>query len=120
MDRKEEALKIIQKLIEIEPDTGIYYDTYGEILMYFEEYEEAAKNFVKAMVLGSNDWYLYQTYIKLGICYKVLGNLELGIVNLKKGKNLVNKSINDPDTKKKWLSIVALFLSDNGPTEVEH
>jgi len=110
LDRKEEAIKTIQKLIEHEPDTGIYYDTYGEILMYFEEYEEAAKKFVKAMVLGSRDWYLSQTYIKLGICYKVLGNLELGIENLKKGKALVNKSINDPDTKKKWLSIVDLFL----------
>ncbi len=110
LDRKEESIRIIQKLIENEPDTGIYYDTYGEILMYFEEYEEAAKKFLKAMVLGSHDWYLYQTYIKLGICYKVLGNLELGIENLKKGKNLVNKSINDPNTKKKWLSIVDLFL----------
>jgi len=110
LDRKEEAINIIQKLVENEPDTGIYYDTYGEILMYFEEYKEAAKKFVKAMVLGSHDWYIYQTYIKLGICYKVLGNLELGIENLKKGKNLVNKSINDPNTKKKWLSIVDLFL----------
>ena len=110
LDRKEEAINIIQVLIENEPDTGIYYDTYGEILMYFEEYEEATKKFVKAMVLGSHDWYIYQTYIKLGICYKVLGNLELGIENLKKGKNLVNKSINDPNTKKKWLSIVDLFL----------
>ena len=119
LDRKEESIKIIQKLIKNEPDTGIYYDTYGEILMYFEEYEEAAKKFVKAMVLGSHDWYLYQTYIKLGICYKVLGNLELGIENLKKGKNLVSKSINDPDTKKKWLSIVDLFLSDNGPIKVK-
>ena len=110
LDRKEEAINIIQKLVENEPDTGIYYDTYGEILMYFEEYKEATKKFVKAMVLGSHDWYIYQTYIKLGICYKVLGNLELGIENLKKGKNLVNKSINDPDTKKKWLSIADLFL----------
>jgi len=110
LDRKEEAINIIQKLVENEPDTGIYYDTYGEILMYFEEYKEATKKFVKAMVLGSHDWYIYQTYIKLGICYKVLGNLELGVENLKKGKNLVNKSINDPDTKKKWLSIVDLFL----------
>ncbi len=119
LDRKEEAIKTIQKLIETEPDMGIYYDTYGEILMYFEEYEEAAKKFVKAMVLGSHDWYIYQTYIKLGICYQVLGNLELGVEYLKKGKNLVNKSINDPDTKKKWLSIVDLFLEEIGLIEVK-
>ncbi|NVM46192.1 MAG: hypothetical protein HWN79_14845 [Candidatus Lokiarchaeota archaeon] len=119
LDRKEEAIKVIQKLIENEPDKGIYYDTYGEILMYFEEYEEATKKFVKAMVLGSHDWYIYQTYIKLGICYKVLGNLEFGTENLKKGRSFVIKSVNDPDTKKKWLSIVDLFLSDNGPIEVK-
>ena len=83
--------------------------------MYFEEYEEAAKKFVKVMVLGVHDWYLYQTYIKLGICYTTFGNLELGIEYLNKGKHLVNESINDPDTKKKWLSIVDLFL---GPVEV--
>ncbi len=114
LDRKEEAIKIIQKLVEIEPETGIYYDTYGEILMYFEEYKEAAKKFVKAMVLGSHDWYIYQTYIKLGICYTTLGNLELGVENLNKGKDMVNESIDDPLTKKKWLSIVDLFL---GPRE---
>ncbi len=118
LDRKEEAIKVIQKLIENETDTGIYYDTYGEILMYFEEYEEAAKKFIKAMVLGGHEWYIYQTYIKLGICYKILGNLELGVENLKIGKNLVNKIINDPDTKKKWLSIVDLFLLDDGPKAV--
>jgi len=115
LDRKEEAIEIIQKLIENEPDIGIYYDTYGEILMYFEEYKEATKKFVKAMVLGSHDWYIYQTYIKLGICYTTLGNLELGAKNLKKGKDIVKKSINDPDTKNKWLSIANIFL---GPVEV--
>jgi len=115
LDKKEEAIAIIKNLIENEPDIGIYYDTYGEILMYFEVYEEAAKKFVKAMVLGGHDWYLYQTYIKLGICYITLGNLELGVESLNKGKDIVNKSINDPDTKKKWLSIVDIFL---GPIEV--
>jgi len=114
LDKKEEAIAIIKNLIENEPDIGIYYDTYGEILMYFEVYEEAAKKFVKAMVLGGHDWYLYQTYIKLGICYTALGNLELGIKNLNKGKDIINESINDPDTKKKWLSIVDIFL---GPIE---
>jgi len=116
LDRKEEAIKIIQKLIENEPDAGIYYDTYGEILMYFEEYKEAAKKFVKAMFLGSHDWYMYQTYIKLGICYTALGNLELGVENFNKGKDLVNETIKDPLTKKKWLSIADIFL---GPVDVD-
>ena len=120
LDKKEEAIKTIQKLIENEPDSGIYYDTYGEILMYFEDYEEAAKKFVKAMVLGTHDWYIYQTYIKLGICYNALGNFESGLENLEKGKNLVNKTIKDPETKRKWLSIADLFLKQIKPIEMEY
>jgi tetratricopeptide (TPR) repeat protein len=118
LDRKEEAINIIQKLIENEPDKGIYHDTCGEILMYFEEYEAAANKFLKAMVLGSHDWYIYQTYIKLGICYILLGNLELGVENIKEGKDLVNRSIKDPDTKKKWCSIADLFLLDDVSKEI--
>ena len=48
LDRKNESLEIIQKLIDSEQGKGIYYDNYGEILMYFEEYEEAIKRFLTA------------------------------------------------------------------------
>ena len=83
LDKKEEAIKIIQKLIKSDPENGIYQDTFGEILMYFEEYDEAVKRFLKAIVIGSDDWYIYQTYIKLGICYKALENYDLALKNLK-------------------------------------
>ncbi|GAH11450.1 unnamed protein product [marine sediment metagenome] len=110
LDNKEEAIEIIQNLIKDEPENGIYQDTYGEILMYFEEYDEAAKRFLKAIVIGTDDWYIYQTYIKLGICYKALENYDLALKNLKKGKDLTKKSPFDADTKQKWLAIVDLFL----------
>ena len=112
LDKKDESLEIIQKLIDSEPDIGIYYDNYGEILMHFEEYEEAVKRFLKALVMGSDEWYIYQTYIKMGICYKTLGNHDLAIKNLKKGKDIINKSSIDPDTKQKWLIIADLFLAE--------
>ncbi|MFX1241897.1 MAG: tetratricopeptide repeat protein [Promethearchaeota archaeon] len=118
LDRKEEALEIMQQLIKKEPDMGIYHDTYGEILMYFEEYEEAAKRFVKSMVLGSREWYIFQTYIKLGICYKTTGKLDLAVDNLKKGIELTKKNVKDPETKQKWLTIANLFLSEIKPLEV--
>ncbi len=110
LDKKEDAIQIIQKLIKDEPENGIYQDTFGEILMYFEEYDEAVKRFLKAIVIGSDDWYIYQTYIKLGICYKALENYDLALKNLKKGKDLTKKSPSDADTKQKWLAIVDLFL----------
>ncbi len=118
LDRKKEALEILQKLIENEPDMGIYYDTYGEILMYFEDYEEAAKKFVKSMLLGSKEWYIFQTYIKLGICYKTTGELELAAENLEKGIELTKKNVMDPETKQKWLAIANLFLSELKPLEI--
>ncbi|MFX1418365.1 MAG: hypothetical protein ACFE9N_05535 [Promethearchaeota archaeon] len=112
LDRKEEALDIVQELIKKDPENGIYQDTFGEILMNFEDYEEATKKFLKAIMIINDAWYLYQTYIKLGICYKALENYDLALKNLKKGKNLANKGLIDPETKKKWLAIADLFLAD--------
>ena len=83
--------------------------------MAFGEYDEATKRFVKALVLSKDEWYIYQTYIKIGICYKALGSqedLDLALRNLKKGKEIAYKSSIDPDIKQKWLIIADLFLSE--------
>jgi tetratricopeptide (TPR) repeat protein len=112
MDKKDDAIKIITQLIEEEPNNGLYQDTLGEILMYFEGYEEAAKKFLKAIVIGNDDWYLHQTFIKLGICYKALKNYDLALKNLKKGKDLTDKKVKDTVTKQKWLAIADLFLQE--------
>jgi tetratricopeptide (TPR) repeat protein len=112
LDKKEDSIKLIQKLTKDEPENGMYQDTYGEILMYFEEYDEATKRFLKAIVIGADEWYIYQTYIKLGICYKALENYELALKNFKKGRELAKKSTSDPLTKEKWLKIIDLFLAE--------
>ena len=110
MDKREESLKIIQDLVEKTPDNAMYHDTYGEILMYFERYEEGIQKFLKAIELDSKEWYIHQTYIKLGICYKELKNFDLALENLKKGKALTENSSIDDETKQKWLTIANLFL----------
>jgi tetratricopeptide (TPR) repeat protein len=112
MNKKEEALKILEELIEFEQDNGEYYDSYGEILMNYEEYEKAVKQFKKSIELSSNGWFIYQTYIKLGICFKELGNYELAIEYLRKGKEYTNKCFCDYGLKKKWLIIADIFLTD--------
>ncbi|MGM0470336.1 MAG: hypothetical protein ACQERB_16195, partial [Promethearchaeati archaeon] len=112
LNRRKEALEIMQTLIDDDPDKGIYYDNYGEILMYFEEYDEAIKKFLKAIVMCSDEWFIYQSYIKLGICYNALGNDNLSIKNLKKGKELVEKSSINSDFQAKWITIADLFLSE--------
>ncbi|MFW9902316.1 MAG: tetratricopeptide repeat protein [Candidatus Thorarchaeota archaeon] len=112
LDKKEEAIKTVKKIIRLEPKNGLYQDTYGEILMYFEDYDEATKKFLRAIVIGSDDWYIYQTYIKLGICYKALENYDLALKNLKKGKDLIKKSSVDTETKQKWVKIADLFINE--------
>jgi tetratricopeptide (TPR) repeat protein len=112
LNRKEEALKLIQDLVDNIPDNGTYRDTYGEILMYYEEYEEAIEKFLRAIEMARDEWYINQTYIKLGICYKELDNFDLAVKNLTIGKDLMEKSSIDPETKQKWVIIVNLFLAE--------
>ena len=112
LNKKDEALKIIEELIESEQNNGAYYDSYGEILMNYQEYEEAVEQFQKAIKLSGSGWFIYQTYIKLGICFKELENYELALEYLKKGKELTNKCFCDYELKKKWLVIADIFLTE--------
>ncbi|MFX1316377.1 MAG: tetratricopeptide repeat protein [Promethearchaeota archaeon] len=119
LNKKEESLEIIQNLIKRVPNNATYHDTYGEILMFFNEYEHAIEEFLKAMEISSKDWYTYQTCIKLGICYKELENYELAVEYLKKGKKLTDKSLSDHDTKRKWVVIADLFLAEIAQLEAD-
>ncbi|MFX0076071.1 MAG: hypothetical protein ACFE96_11550 [Candidatus Hermodarchaeota archaeon] len=112
VNKKDEALKLLEDLIETEQENGAFYDSYGEILMNYEEYEKAAQQFQKAIKLSSSEWFIYQTYIKLGICFKELGDYQLATEYLKKGKEYTNKCFCDHELKKKWLIIADIFLTD--------
>lgn len=112
LDRKDAALKLMEDLIKEKPENGTFHDNYGEILMSFQEYEEAIKEFKKAIEMSSDKWFIFQTHIKLGICYKEVGEPKLALENLKLGKKLTSKSTIDYDTKEKWLIIANLFISE--------
>ncbi|MFW9902264.1 MAG: hypothetical protein ACFFDY_13440 [Candidatus Thorarchaeota archaeon] len=111
MNQKEESLEIIKDLIKSSPNNHIYRDTYGEILMYCQKYQEALEQFQKSIELSPEEWYINQTYIKLGICYNHLGNDELSIKYLKKGKELTKAEAIEPEVKHKWLNIADIFLA---------
>lgn len=119
LNKKQEALNLMDDLVNRIPDNGTYQDTYGEILMYYEEYDKAIEKFSKAIEVASDEWYINQTYIKLGICYKELENYDLAVENLEKGKDLTINSSADPETKQKWLSVAELFLSEIRQLETE-
>jgi len=119
LDEKDKVLKTIEKVIEKDPELGIYHDTYGEILMTFEDYEKAINEFLKTIELASDEWYINQTYIKLGICYKELENYDLAIDYLSKGQEFTNKGFFDLETKRKWQAIVDLYLAEIEQLEME-
>jgi tetratricopeptide (TPR) repeat protein len=119
LDKKEKVLDTLESIIEREPENGIFHDTYGEILMNFEEYEKAIDEFLKAIEIDNNEWYINQTYIKLGICYKEMGDQDLAIKNLTKGKEFTNKCYCDLETKRNWLVIAQLFLDEIAELEVD-
>jgi tetratricopeptide (TPR) repeat protein len=112
LNKKQESLELIQNLIEQEPDKALYHDTHCEILMFFSDYKQALVEFQKAIEPNNNDWFIYQTHIKMGICCNVLGNSNLAIEYLKKGKELTKNSYSDDDTKKKWIAIADLILAE--------
>lgn len=119
LNRKEDCLETIQNLIESEPDNATFHDTHGEILMYFNNHEQAIEEFQKAIEISSGNWYVYQTYIKLGICYKELENYDLATEYLQKGIKSAEQSAGDPETKTKWIPFANLFLREIELLEAE-
>ena len=112
LDKREDSLEIIEDLVFRFPNNGTYHDTYGEILMYYEEYEKASEQFIEALDLASDEWYIHQTYIKLGICYKELKDYDLAVENLERGIEITENDVVDMETKQKWLSLGKLFLAE--------
>ena len=110
LGREEEALDQITSLISEEPENGLFLDTYGEMLMNFEEYETAAKQFQNAIEMSKDSWFLYQSYIKLGICYKELEKYDAALENLQKGIQFTEKASIESDKKEEWLSIANVFI----------
>jgi tetratricopeptide (TPR) repeat protein len=112
LNNREEALGIMKSLIEREPDNGIFHDSYGEILMAFQEYKLAVDKFQTAIDLNPESWYIYQTYIKVGICYRELEKYELALDFLKKGKDLIDRSTSDEETKQMWHYYANPFIEE--------
>jgi len=76
LNRTKEAKEICKRLVSSAPDDGNYHDTYGEVLILAQQYEEAIKELESALELNPKAWYVYDTYRKLAICHQELGNEE--------------------------------------------
>ncbi len=119
LNQEKESLTVIKNLIEIEPKNATYHDNYGEILMFFKKYEKAVEELSKSIELSDIDWYVYQSYIKLGFCYRELENYDLATEFFQKGLKAAKKSTDDQETKKKWIVFANLWLSEIEELESE-
>ena len=85
LGEKEEALRAGKLLVESDPESGNFHDSYAEALTEFGEYEEALKETQKALESDPIGWFTYNTYFLMAKCYKELGQYELSRDNLDKG-----------------------------------
>jgi len=95
LNKKKDSIQLIEELIKKEPDNIIHFDTYGNILIHFKEFERAIEILEKVMKLGEEIheilYQSYDTYIKIGKCYKGLGKFKIALENLNRGKILAEK-----------------------------
>jgi len=91
LGRREEAIETAEHLISLNPKYGNSYDTYGEVLMVFEEYEMAIEKFQEALTLEPTGWFAFETCLKMGQCFKELGNFEKALEYYEKGEKLTEK-----------------------------
>lgn len=98
LKRKEEAVGIIQELIKNDSENELYYDTYGEILMWSKEFESAIEKYKKAIELlekktdiDPDENFSYETFIKMGKCYIEIKNPEAALKHLQRGKKIAEE-----------------------------
>jgi len=90
---KGEAITTAEKLISIAPKVGNFFDSYGEMLMMFEDYENAIEQFQKALKLEPHGWFAFSTIAKMGNCYKKIGDLEKAIEFFEKAQILSERML---------------------------
>ncbi|MFW9999620.1 MAG: tetratricopeptide repeat protein [Candidatus Hodarchaeota archaeon] len=91
LGRKEEAIDTAEYLISLSPRNGNSYDTYGEVLMVLGDYENAIIKLKEALNIEPTGWFAFATCLKLGECFKELGNFEKAIEYYERGIKLTEK-----------------------------
>lgn len=92
LGRKEEGIKVAEKMISLNPNDGNQFDSYGEMLMLFGDYEQALAKFERALKLSPKGWFAFQTYLKMGTCYEKLLQLDKAEEYYLEGKKLTEKA----------------------------
>ncbi len=110
LGRREKAIETAEHLISLNPKYGNSYDTYGEVLMVLEEYEKAIEKFKEALTLEPTGWFAYETCLKMGQCFKELGNIEKALEYYEKGEKLTEKM--HPSYRDNYLAKTEKLISE--------
>lgn len=111
MNKNDEAIEIVQDLIRQNPDSLSYYELYGEIMMYQRFYEKAIENFENCIKINDSNWSNFQILMKIGICNKELGKVELALKNLNEGLILSDACYCESEEKLEWQNIARLCIN---------
>ncbi len=109
---KEEAIEAGKLLITLDPNDGNYFDSYGETLTEFEEYEEAIKILQKALEIDPLGWFTYNTFINLAKCYKETGDYDLARDNLQQGERAIHTCFCDIKMREEWKEKKLILLAE--------
>ncbi|MFW9989501.1 MAG: hypothetical protein ACFFC3_12675 [Candidatus Odinarchaeota archaeon] len=109
---KEEAIRVGNLLIKLDPENGNFHDSFGEILTEFGEYEEAIKFLQKALELDPLGWFTYNTYYLLAKCYKELSQYDLAREYSERGIQATQTCFCMVDTRKEWMEKKQKLLAE--------
>ncbi len=109
-ENKTAAIETIKSLTEESPEEGNYFDSYGEILMITEDYENAIKMYEKAIETEPNGWFIPSSYVGIGKCNEKLGFYEKAEVNFKKARQIVRYCFCHIKNRKEWIEEIEYHL----------
>ncbi|MBQ3643298.1 MAG: tetratricopeptide repeat protein [Candidatus Riflebacteria bacterium] len=85
MNKTEQALKVIEKAIECDPNFAEAYNKKGDCLLKLGRIEEALKCYLKSQELNPN---IQNNYYDLGRTYLLLGDYTNSLANFKKAYDM--------------------------------
>ena len=72
----EKSIELINKAIDLDPNNGNLYDSYGEFLLEENRHEEALTKFLTALKMEPDEWFVPYTKINIASIYVHLGDRE--------------------------------------------
>ncbi|NVM36629.1 MAG: hypothetical protein HWN81_13620 [Candidatus Lokiarchaeota archaeon] len=119
LGKREEAIETAEKLIQLNPNISNSYDTYGDIYMKFQDYENAIKKFEEALKIESTSNITFYTWLRLGYCYKKIKNYEKAHKYFEIGKKLAERMIPSirefylPEAQKQLSELRSMMKNEN-------